>query len=68
MGECHIARAFTLTLVKDFEIKSSSLSITSCIPGRSFSVLSNLKPSTSPAGVMAIRNLGKLQQQKKVIP
>ncbi|KAF5865117.1 hypothetical protein ETB97_005358 [Aspergillus alliaceus] len=53
MGEYQIARAFTLTLVKEFNIGSSSLSIPDNIPGRSLSVPSNFKVFTSATGVTA---------------
>ncbi|KAB8236592.1 uncharacterized protein BDW43DRAFT_323679 [Aspergillus alliaceus] len=53
MDEYQIARAFTLTLVKEFKIGSSSLSIHDNIPGRSLSVPSNFKVFTSATGVTA---------------
>ncbi|KAE8167238.1 hypothetical protein BDV40DRAFT_284981 [Aspergillus tamarii] len=53
MGEYQIARAFSQTLVKDFRIGSSALSIPSDVPTRPLPVPSNFKVFTSPGGVTA---------------
>ncbi|GFG10280.1 contactin [Aspergillus udagawae] len=53
MGEYQIARAFSQTLVKDFKIGSSALSIPSDVPTRPLPVPSNFKVFTSPGGVTA---------------
>ncbi|GAB1207477.1 hypothetical protein APSETT445_006197 [Aspergillus pseudonomiae] len=52
-GEYQIAHAFTRTLVKDFKIGSSPLSIPDSLPGRPLSVPSNFKVFTSATGVTA---------------
>ncbi|KAB8217239.1 hypothetical protein BDV33DRAFT_232960 [Aspergillus novoparasiticus] len=53
MGEYQIARAFSQTLVKDFRIGSSALSIPNDVPARPLPVPSNFKVFTSPGGVTA---------------
>ncbi|RAH49623.1 uncharacterized protein BO95DRAFT_450154 [Aspergillus brunneoviolaceus CBS 621.78] len=52
-GEFQIARAFSLTLVNDFKIGSSPLSIPGSIPGRSLPVPTNFKVFSSATGVTA---------------
>jgi hypothetical protein len=59
MGEYQIARAFSQTLVKDFKIGSSALSIPSDVPTRPLPVPSNFKVFTSPGGVTATWDPGK---------
>ncbi|KAF7173946.1 hypothetical protein CNMCM5623_006165 [Aspergillus felis] len=53
IGEYQIARAFSQTLVRDFGIGSSALSIPSDVPTRPLPVPSNFKVFTSPGGVTA---------------
>jgi lysophospholipase L1-like esterase len=52
-GEYQIARAFTLTLVNDFQIGTSPLVIPSDIPSRTLMVPTNFQASSSPGGVTA---------------
>lgn len=59
MGEYQIARAFSQTLVKDFRIGSSALSIPNDVPTRPLPVPSNFKVFTSPGGVTATWDPGK---------
>lgn len=58
-GEFQIARAFSLTLVNDFKIGSSPLSIPGSIPGRSLPVPTNFKVFSSATGVTATWDPGK---------
>lgn len=58
LGEFQIARAFTLTLVNNFQIGTSPLAIPSNIPVRSLPVPSNLQASSSPGGVTATWDAG----------
>ncbi|KAH9843460.1 factor for adipocyte differentiation [Teratosphaeria destructans] len=53
-GEFHIARAFTLTLVKDFKIGKSPLKIPRFIRARSMPMPSNFHIHSSPFGVTAM--------------
>ncbi|RAL11188.1 uncharacterized protein BO97DRAFT_347859, partial [Aspergillus homomorphus CBS 101889] len=53
MGEFQIARAFSLTLVNDFSIGSSPLSIPASVSGRSLPVPANFRVFSSATGVTA---------------
>ncbi|GMG05367.1 unnamed protein product [Aspergillus oryzae] len=64
MGEYQIARAFSQTLVKDFRIGSSALSIPNDVPARPLPVPSNFKVFTSPGGVTATWDPGSVSSNR----
>jgi lysophospholipase L1-like esterase len=59
LGEYQIARAFTLTLVNDFQIGTSPLAIPSDIPARPLPVPFNFQLSSSSGGATATWDAGR---------